>query len=170
MLQSIRTARQPEAEAIDPHLHSSILIAASDPSNVNHAAAVVYLKANQPAGLSASQQALREFLTRSPTPSAFKELQKTYGIKLARKIPRGEVNALAGRLQQAFTNGRVLRSDDARIAAEARLRGETLATADLPFFKRAKDLGIDVEFVGSSGAALAKAANYTPNPVTIPLP
>ena len=163
--QALRTA-----EAVDPHLDSSILIAASDPGNINHAAAVGYLKANQPLGLSASRRALREFLTKSPTRSGFRDLQKTYGIKLARNIPTKQINALVDRLQKAFTDGRVLRDGDARIAAEAMLRSETLATADLPFFKRAKDLGIDVEFVGSSGGALSKAANYKPNPVTIPPP
>src|SRR5947207_3280830 len=89
---------------LDPHLDSSILIAASDPHNVNHAAAVAYLNANRPVGLSASRQALREFLAQAPNASAFKDLQKAYRIKLARNVPQGEVNELASRLQQAFTD------------------------------------------------------------------
>jgi hypothetical protein len=45
------------------------------------------------------------------------------------------------------------------------LRGEKLATNDLQFFKRAKDLGLNVEFVGSGDAA-TNAANYVPRPVS----
>ena len=62
---------------------------------------------------------------------------------------------------------RVLRDGDARAAASAFLTGEKLATNDLQFFKRARDLGLDVEYVGS-GAAARRAANYEPRPVRIP--
>jgi hypothetical protein len=50
------------------------------------------------------------------------------------------------------------------------LVGERIATADLVFFKRAKDLGVDAEFVGSDPKALNRAANYRPSPVTVPPP
>ncbi|MEZ4312945.1 MAG: hypothetical protein R3F14_33400 [Polyangiaceae bacterium] len=60
-----------------------------------------------------------------------------------------------------------LSAEDARVAATALLRNEKLATNDLQFFKRAKDLGLKVEYVGG-GAAAKKAAAYVPTPVVIP--
>jgi hypothetical protein len=157
---------------VDPHLDANLLIAAADRSNVNHAAAVAFLRANQSAGLSASQTALREFLARPAAPGTqtFVQLQRTYGIRLIRDIPQGQISQTAIRLQRAFTDGRRLRDADARIAAEAFLRGEKLGTADLAFYKRARDLGLNVEFIGSDPRALARAAAYIPNPVTIPSP
>jgi predicted nucleic acid-binding protein len=158
------------AKVVDPHLDANILIALSDPKNVNHAAALKFVTDNQAAGLSASVQAIREMLAKPGiAPDAFKQLQKAYGIKAIPYLPK-QLNDTAARLQAAFTDGRVLRDADARVAANAYLRGEKLGTADLQFYKRAKDLGLDVEFVGSDPGALAKAANYVPNTVTIPPP
>jgi hypothetical protein len=78
------------------------------------------------------------------------------------------LGAVASRLERAFVGtGRSISTEDARVAATALLRNEKLATADFQFFKRAKDLGIDVEFVGS-GTAAANAAKYVPQPVIIP--
>ncbi len=96
-------------------------------------------------------------------------LKEQYGIKLIRDIPLQDLQATASRLQAAFTDGRVLADADARVAASAYLRGEKMATNDLPFFKRAMDLGLNVEYVGTGNAA-TKAANYIPQTVTIPPP
>lgn len=71
-------------------------------------------------------------------------------------------------MRKAFDGtGRAIGEGDAKVAASALLRGEKLATNDLQFFKRAKDLGLNVEYVGSGNAA-ANAAKYVPQPVTIP--
>jgi hypothetical protein len=94
-------------------------------------------------------------------------LKNQYGIKLIRDVPLQELQATAARLQRAFTDARVLADADARVAASAFLRNERLATNDLQFFKRARDLGLSVEYVGTGDAA-ARAANYVPQPVTIP--
>ena len=159
------------AKVIDPNLDANILIALSDPKNVNHAAAVKFVTDNQAAGLSASGQAIREMLAKpGMKPADFLKLQKDYGIQVILDPKPKAISDAAARLQSAFTDGRVLRDADARVAAAAYRRGEKLGTADLQFFKRAKDLGLDVEFVGSDPKALAKAAGYVPNTVTIPPP
>lgn len=56
---------------------------------------------------------------------------------------------------------------DSQVAATAYLRGDRLATADLRFFKRAKDLGLSVEFVGTGNSA-TRAGAYVPRPVAVP--
>jgi RHS repeat-associated protein len=161
-------------KTIDPHLDSNLLMAAADPNNVNHHAAVKFLKDNQAAGLSASLTAFREFQAKTvPGALTFKELERAYGIKLVRGIPQGEIKALGARFQAAFPpGGPRLFEEDARIAAEAFLRGEKLGTADMKFFKRAWDLGLNVEFVGSDPKAIAEAANYMKNfkPGRVPIP
>jgi RHS repeat-associated protein len=52
------------ANVVDPHLDANILIALSDPANVNHAAALKFVTDNQAAGLSASVQSIREMLAK----------------------------------------------------------------------------------------------------------
>ena len=163
------------AKVIDPHLDANILIALHDPSHKFHAVAVKFVTDNKAAGLSVSGQSIREFLAtgKGVKPADFLKLQKDYGIQVILTPTANEIKATAARLQQAFSGDplkRVLRDGDAQVAAAAYLRGEKLGTTDLPFFKRCKDLGIDVEFVGVDPSALSKAANYAPVTVTIPPP
>lgn len=149
-------------------LDNNILSALINPNDSNHIAAVAFANANKAAGLHVNRSAYREFL-QSYSKHQFDILRQQYGIKLIRDIPLEELQATAMRLQNAFTDGRVLHEPDARVAASAYIRGERLATNDLPFFRRAKDLGLQVEYVGS-GPSAAKAAAYVPMPVTIPPP
>ena len=135
-----------------------------DPKHPNHAAAVAFVEANRAAGLSASRQAMDEFLVKAPTIDALKQLQKIYDIKLIREFTSKEVNTLASRLQRAFTDGRVLRDGDAQIAANAVLRGEKLGTADLPFFKHKRpqmthQCGIQRQSAEKSGRLQARSGN-----------
>ena len=82
-----------------------------------------------------------------------------------REISLEEIEAVAARLRRAFEGtGRALSEADSRVAASAFLRGEKLGTNDLRFYKRCKDLGLDVEYVGTD----PRAANYEPELVTIP--
>jgi predicted nucleic acid-binding protein len=155
-------------KVIDPQLDNNLLSALANPNDPLHAAAVEYANANKAAGLSVNRSAYQEFL-KTYSKDQFAALKEQYGMKLIREIPLEELQSTATRLQAAFTDGRVLADADARVAASALLKGEKLATNDLQFFKRAKDLGLNVEYVGSGDAA-AKAAAYVPKPVTIPSP
>ncbi len=134
---------------------------------------VAYVQANQASGLSYNLATQAEFLAQGKGGQAqLIGLENHYGIRLIQDISWAEIHAAAGRLQGAFSGDplrRVLREADARVAASAFLKSESLATGDLQFFKRAKDLGLTVEFVGS-GRAAALAAAYQPRPVTIPGP
>ena len=92
-------------------------------------------------------------------------------IRLIREVPLPKIQDTAAQLRAAFTDNRVLSHWDSQVAASAYLRGERMATGDLPFFKRAKDLGLNVEFVGygpDAVRAAAKAAAYVPKPVSVP--
>ena len=134
---------------------------------------VTYVQANQTSGLSYNLATQAEFLAQGKGGQAqLAALENQYGIRLIQDISRTEIDAAVGRLQGAFSGDplrRVLREADARVAASAFLKNEDLATSDLQFFKRAKDLGLKVEFVGS-GRAAALAAAYQPRPVMIPGP
>jgi RHS repeat-associated protein len=153
--------------AIDPQLDNNLLSQLVNPAHPNHAAAVAYAEANKAAGLSVNRAAYKEFLQHF-SKDQFSVLREQYGIKLIREISLDELNSVAQRLRKAFDgSGRDIGEGDAKVAASALLRGEKLATNDLQFFKRAKDLGLNVEYVGSGNAA-ANAAKYVPQPVTIP--
>ena len=106
-----------------------------------------------------------EFLA-GGTRAQLRLLEQRYGIQLIREVPTPQILVTAARLRGAFTDGRVLGYWDSQVAATAYLRGERLATADLQFFKRTKDLGINVEFVGTGNAA-ARAGGYVPRPVAV---
>lgn len=127
---------------------------------------MAYAQANRAAGLSYNFSSTFEFLT-GGTRADLQLLEQQYGISLIREVPLPELQNTARQLRAAFTDGRVLGYWDSQVAASAYLRGERLATGDLQFFKRAGDLGLDVQFVGSGNAA-AKAAAYVPKPVTVP--
>ena len=117
------------------------------------------------AGLTVNRQAYREFL-RTYSKHQFGLLKEKYGIRLIREISLEELTTVGRRIEGAFHGtDRVIKAADARVAASAWLRGERLATNDLPFFKRAKDLGLDVVYVGRGNAAI-NAANYVPRPVS----
>ena len=94
-------------------------------------------------------------------------LQGQYGIRLANDFTPNEASAMAVRLRNAFGGtGRVLSTEDARVLATALLQGEKFATGDLQLFKRAKDLGLDADYIGTGNAA-TRARNYVPQPVQI---
>jgi hypothetical protein len=97
-------------------------------------------------------------------------LERQYGLQLIQDVSLSEIDAAAAPLQAAFDGDpfhRILREEDARVAATAFLKRQRLATGDLQLFKRAKDLGLDVDFVGT-GQAAARAAAYQPRTVSIP--
>ena len=99
-------------------------------------------------------------------------LELQHGLQLIQDVSMPEIDAAAARLQAAFAGdpwNRRLHDADARVAATAFLKHEKLATNDLRFFKRAKDLGLDADYIGS-GQAVSKAAAYVPRPVTVPPP
>ena len=126
------------------------------------ATAVAYANANRAAGLSYNYSARLEFLIRG-TRAELRLLEERYGMRLIREVPLDDIAAEASRLRSLFTDGRVLGYWDSQVAATASLMGERMATADLQFFKRAMDLGLNVEYVGT-GAAAARAAAYVPRP------
>jgi len=128
--------------------------------------AVTYSVNNRAAGLSYNLSTRFEFLVRG-TRAELRLLEQRYGIQLIREIPTPQLQATATRLRGAFPDGRVLGYWDSQVAASAYLRGERLATGDLQFFKRARDLGLNVEFVGTGNAA-ARAGAYVPRPVPVP--
>ena len=156
----------PAAQTVDPQLDSNILSALINPHDPLHGDAVAFVTSNRAAGLSANRSAYTEFLQRY-SKYQFSVLRQRYGISLIRELPMEDLGAAASRLQRAFPDARVLSDADARVAASSFLKKERFATNDLRLFKRAKDLGLNVEYVGS-GASAAAAARYIPNPVAIP--
>jgi predicted nucleic acid-binding protein len=130
---------------------------------------VTFVQANRSAGLSYNVATRAEFLDKG-TRAELRLLEQKYGIRLIREINPSQIDAVAQRLQQAFAHTeRKLGTKDARVAATAYLKGEPLATGDLRFYKRALDLGLRIEFVGT-GKAASLAAAYQPDLVTIPSP
>ena len=128
---------------------------------------VDYATRYRSAGLRVYSMVLTEFLQKG-TIEEFMALQRQYGIRLSNDFTLNEVSAVAARLRSAFRGtGRVLSEEDARVLATAFLQGEKFATGDLQLFKRAKDLGLDVDFIGTGNAA-TKASNYVPQLVQIP--
>jgi predicted nucleic acid-binding protein len=152
-----------DATPIDPQLDNNFLI------NLKKGQPdfVAYATANKPAGLSYNFSARGEFLANGlGTRADLRLLEQQWAINLIRDVPPSVIDNVAQQLRTAFTDGRVLAIKDSRIAATAFIKGERLATNDLQFFKRALDLGINVEYVGSGNAA-AKAANYVANLVNV---
>jgi predicted nucleic acid-binding protein len=134
---------------------------------------VAYARANQAAGLAYSQPAADEFLA-APAGSAaqLKQLEQDYGVVLLTNPTTTAIDIVAKRLQNAFVGDsfhRILPWMDALILGVAFLTGDCLATGDLKLFKRARDLGVSVEFVGSAAAA-RRAAGYAPRIVVVPPP
>lgn len=132
---------------------------------------VAYAQAQQAIGMSYNAVVAAEFLTLGKgTGAQLQLLEKQYGLQQIQDVSLQEIDAAAARLQMAFARDplqRALRAEDARVAATAFLKGERLATGDVQFFKRAKDLGLKVDFVGTRQAA-ARAAAYQPRTVSIP--
>ena len=132
---------------------------------------VAYAQAHQPLGLGYNQVVAAEFLTLGKGMGAqLQLLQKQYGLQLIQDGSLQEIDTAAARLQAAFAGDpfhRRLSKEDARVAATAFLKQERQATGDIQFFKRAKDLGLDVDFVGA-GQAAVRAAAYKPRTVSVP--
>jgi hypothetical protein len=125
------------------------------------------MSTSQAAGLSYNVAARGEFLANGlGTRADLRLLQQQYGVNLIRDVPGPVIDSVAPQLRAVFTDVRVLGVKDSQIAASAFVKGERLATNDLQFFKRAKDLGINVDYVGTGNAA-TKAANYVPRPVDV---
>lgn len=149
----------------DPQLDTNFLIRVMN----GETAFVAYAQTHQAVGLSYYLATCAEFLAQG-TQADLQLLGVRYGIKLSQDVTTQVIDATAARLQLAFHGdplGRVLHHGDARVAASAYLKKETLATGDLRFYKRSRDLGLNVDFVGT-GPSAAKAAAYSPRPVTIP--
>jgi hypothetical protein len=152
--------------------------ALANPADAHHAAAVAHAEANRAAGLSINLQTKAEFLARY-TQADLDNLIAKYGIRIIDELPIPHLEELGLRLQKglasASTKKAVLKlgDGDAKNAAAALLKNERLATADEQLFKRAWDLGIDVEYVGSGPAANrcnTYASNVKKGWVTIPPP
>ncbi len=130
---------------------------------------VTYAQKNQQLGLTYNRVTREEFLAQGSA-EQLQLLEERYGIRLSQeKMPLLEMG-IAARLQAAFHGDplrRSLQPADAGVAATAFIKKDRLATGDLQFYKRARDLGIDAEYVGA-GRAAARAAAYTPRPVIIP--
>jgi predicted nucleic acid-binding protein len=152
---------------IDPQLDTSFLIrlAASDPPFL------AYAVANRAAGLRYSPAAGAEFLAAGGGSAAqLQSLQQRFGIQAISGLATAALDNAARRLQNAFQGGprgRVLHAEDAKVLAAAFLLGEPLATGDLRLYKRGRDLGPPVEFVGAVRPT-AVAAAYVPQGVVIP--
>jgi predicted nucleic acid-binding protein len=142
---------------IDPQLDANLLVRLSKGDPV----VVAYAEANRSAGLSYNFSTRFEFLNKG-TRADLRLLEQTYDIKLIRDVPLADLQSTATSLRGAFTDGRSLGYWDSQVAASAFLKGERLATGDLQFFKRAMDLNLKVEFVGT-GRAAQRAAQYVPH-------
>lgn len=151
----------------DPQLDTNVLIQLVRGAPVF----VAYVQAQQVFGLSYNLVAAAEFLALGKgTGAQLQQLDQQYGLQLIQDVSLQEIDAAAARLQAAFVGDplhRTLRVEDARVAATAFLKQERLATGDIQFFKRAKDLGLEADFVGS-GQAAARAAAYQPRIVSVP--
>jgi predicted nucleic acid-binding protein len=151
----------------DPQLDTNVLIQLirKEPEFV------AYVQAEQPLGLSYNVVVAAEFLTLGKgTGVQLQLLEQQYGVKLIQDVSLQEIDTAAARLQAAFARDplhRTLREEDARVAASAFLKQERLATGDIQLFKRAKDLGLEVDFVGT-GQTAARAVAYQPRIVSIP--
>jgi len=130
--------------------------------------AIAYANANRAAGLSYNVSTRFEYLV-GGTRAELRLLENRYGIALSRDYSLAEIQDTGRQLRSAFTDGRVLGYWDSQVAATAYLTGDRMATTDLQFYKRALDLGLSVDFVGT-GRALSRANNYVPRPVFVPVP
>lgn len=150
---------------VDPQLDTNVLIKilATVPEFV------AYAVAKQGDGLGYNEATALQFLAKG-NQADLDKLARQYGVSKGSDSSLTEIDDAAQRLQKAFRGdrlGRVLHSPDARVAATAFLMKEVMATGDLQFFKRARDLGIPVDFIGSSAVSL-KAQAYVPRPVMVP--
>lgn len=153
---------------IDPQLDANVLIRlrAGDPTTV------AYARANQAAGLSYNFMTRFEYLAggaaRGGTRADLRVLEETYGIQLRRDISLADIESMGASLRASFAGtNRILHNFDSEVLASAYLRGERVATGDLQLFKRGRDLGINIEFVGN-GRSAQLAAQYRPQPVPPP--
>lgn len=150
---------------LDPQLDVNVLIKLLG----NVPEFVAYAVAKQVDGLEYNEATAFEFLSKG-VQSDLDALAKKYGISKATDYSLTEIDDIAQRLQRAFVGdrlGRVLHSQDAKVAATVFVKNEVLTTGDLQFFKRARDLGIRVDFIGTPRVT-AKAHAYVPRPVTVP--
>jgi predicted nucleic acid-binding protein len=143
---------------IDPQLDTSFLVRLL----LTEPPFVAYAAVNQTAGLRYSPAAAAEFLAgASATPAQLQSLQQLYGVQPLAALSVIALDTAAKRLQNAFggdPHGRVLHTEDAKILAAAFLLGESLATGDLQLFKRGRDLGLPIDFVGANRPAALAAA------------
>ena len=134
---------------------------------------VTYVTANRAVGQSYTLAAQEEFLaTGAGTTKELQDLENQYDIRLRMDPSLVVLDLAAARLMAAFHGdrlGRILHPADARVAAGAFVMTETLATGDLQLFKRCRDLGLSVEFIGSAPAT-TKANAYVPQRLGIPPP
>ncbi len=164
----VNAAAKASVKVASQQLDANIFSALLNPADVGHAAAVAFASAHKTAGLTINRHTYMKLLQKY-SKHQLKAMREQYRIKLLRKIELPELGAAASRLENAFAGtGRAISAEDARVAASAFLRKETLATADLQFFKRAQDLGLSVKFIGSGNAAV-KASAYVPQKVVIPV-
>lgn len=153
----------------DPQVDANVLIRLlrGEPEFLSFAAR------NRHRGLSYNYWTRQEFLATArrgtgDTRADLRLLEQRYGARLITDIGPDQILTAAFRLRSAFSStDRILDIQDSRVATTAWLRGELLATGDLRFYKRLRDLGIDAEFIGATGPSV-KAERYVPSRVQIP--
>jgi hypothetical protein len=130
-----------------------------------------YVRANRACGLRYNLGAKDEFLATALGSQAELDcLYQQYGIELLAEVSIVDLDVTAVLLRSAFDGdvfGRTLHEPDSRILSTGWILKETITTADLHLYKRARDLGMDVSFLGS-GRAFNLAMNYQPRLVIIP--
>jgi hypothetical protein len=157
---------QPVAKA-PIQIDNNLLSALVNPADPGHANAVAFAQANGAGVLNINRSVYQEFL-KSFSKDQFSQLANKYDIRLIREHTLDDLAAAASKLQKAFEgDARVLTDADARALASAWQKGEKFFTNDKKLYKRAKDLGLDVEFVGDE-AGKAETSAYVPRRVAIP--
>ncbi|MCI0381252.1 MAG: type II toxin-antitoxin system VapC family toxin [Gemmataceae bacterium] len=148
---------------LDPQVDTNVLIGLV--GNVQEC--VAFAASHKSVGLSYNEATAAEFLAQG-TAADLQSLEDTYGVRRIEDVSRAEIDTCAALLQQAFRGdptGRTLHWPDACVVATAYLKNEALATRDLQLFKRGRDLGLQMMYVGT-GAAAMKAQVYAPRPVS----
>ena len=132
---------------VDANVASAVI----NDKDANHDGALAWVNGNRAGGLQINPHTY-DMLVAKWGKDKVKELETKYGITVL-AMPEKDLAGAAARIVAAFkSTDRVIRPG-ARVAATALIKGEKLSTNDLQFFKRATDLGLNAEYVGSGEAA-----------------
>jgi hypothetical protein len=157
-----RVVQDAKAVALD----NSVLNSLAKTSSSQHQAALDFLARNGTRPLTITRATFMEALG-SYSKGQLKELLSRFKISFDPTVGIEQIGALSRRFQDAFKGTRRAISDtDAMQMAGAVLSKRRWVTADIGAYKRAVDLGIDVEYVGDA-AQRAQQAKYVRQPVTV---